>query len=261
MKFRVPILMYHHVEPKPLDPEPRFGESYLSRAELADQLDWLDDQGYNAITLEEALRRHATGTRRKHKSLVLTFDDGCRCFREHAVPELERRGMAATVFAVTDRVGGQNSWDLELGERLEHLMTAEELTDVGARGFEVGSHTQSHADLTKSGPQQLEREILASKEKLSALVGKSVETFCYPYARFSPAAVAVVRKAGYLGAVSVYGQSGASQNDLFALPRTVVRPGTSRLEFKLQATGWYGAWQRLPSLGILSQLRRRKKQR
>jgi len=38
-------------------------------------------------------------------AFVLTFDDGFRGVREHALPVLERLGWPFTVFLVSDRIG------------------------------------------------------------------------------------------------------------------------------------------------------------
>src|SRR5262249_41232416 len=49
---------------------------------------------------------------------AITFDDGWRDNAEYAVPELQRRGLAATIFVVTKRVGTPGAfWPDELCER------------------------------------------------------------------------------------------------------------------------------------------------
>lgn len=253
-RLRTPILMYHHVEPKPFEPRPRFSSSYVSRAEFSDHLDWLADKNFEVLSLTDALARADRGEPAA-RTAVLTFDDGCKCFLEHSVPELERRSMNATVFVVSGRLGADNAWDVTRGERTETLLSSEELQDLERRGFEIASHSRSHADLTGIRGEELALEAAGSKRDLDGVLQRPVETFCYPYGHFDSAAKLAVREAGYRAAVSVYGMAGVSAADPMALPRAVVRPGNSRLEFKLQATGWYGLWRRLPRLGILSQLR------
>ncbi len=257
-RLRSPVLMYHHVEPAPFDPTPHFAGSYVSRAEFSSHLDWLADRNFSVLSLADAIARNHRGEVSGGRSVVLTFDDGCKCFLEHAVPELERRHMCATVFVVSSQVGGHNVWDVARGERIEALLTTGELRDVASRGFEIGSHSRSHADLLGIDAAGLGREVSGSKKELETLLDRAVETFCYPYARFNGATAAAVRDAGYLAAVSAYGMPGVSTRNRFALPRAVVQPGSSLLEFRLQTTGWYGLWRRLPHLGVLSQLRKAK---
>lgn len=258
-RLREPVLMYHHVEPAPFYPTPRFAGSYLSLAEFSSHLDWLADRNFSVLSLADAIARNDRGEVSAGRSVVLTFDDGCKCFLEHIVPELERRQMSATVFVVPSQIGGSNAWDLSRGERIEGLLTTGELRDLASRGFEIGSHSRSHADLLGIDAASLSREVSGSKKELETLLDRTVETFCYPYARFDRVTAAAVRDAGYLAAVSAYGMPGVSTRSRFALPRAVVQPGSSRLEFRLQTTGWYRLWRRLPHLGVLSLLRKKAK--
>lgn len=253
-----PVLMYHHVEPAPLDPPARHPGSYLTPEGFAAQLDLLAGWGFATFTLAEAARRWHAGAPLPRRSVVLTFDDGCRCFRERALPEIVRRGMTATVFAVSGALGGTNSWDAGAGERREELLTAAELADLAGAGIEVGSHGATHADLSALPAGEAAREAAASRERLSAEIGRPVETFCYPYGRLSRAAREAVRSAGYSAAVAIHGHDGAAAGDPWALPRMIVGPGEGRFELWLKAAGLYPAWSRLPRLGVLSALRRRE---
>src|SRR6185369_12697931 len=124
-----PVLMLHHVEPGPLAPSALHPDSYLDRADFARFLDDLAARGYRTWTLAEAAARAAGGDPLPRRSVVLTFDDGCRCFAEQAFPELSRRGMTATLFAVSGELGGSNRWDRAMpagAEREETLLDAEE---------------------------------------------------------------------------------------------------------------------------------------
>ena len=86
----------------------------------------------------------------------LTFDDGYSEVLQHAVPVLKDHGFSATVFAVTGVLGGENVWDPPPRRK---LMTEEDLQDLAACGFEVGSHTVSHVRLAALDPGQLRSEV------------------------------------------------------------------------------------------------------
>jgi len=255
--FRVPVLMYHHVEPAPLTPPPRHPESYVTPAELATQLDLLERRRLVPLTLAEAAERALSRTL-PPRPVVLTFDDGCRCFAEHALPELSRRGVPATLFAVAGELGGSNRWDARGGERLEKLLDAEGLRRVAEGGVEVGCHGAHHADLSLPlAAEELAAETRGARAALEEALGQPVETFCYPYGRLSEAARRAVREAGFSAAVAIADHPGASAGDPWAVPRQPVRPGESGFELWLKARGFYPAWSRLPRLGLLSALRRR----
>ncbi len=255
MRAFPPVLMLHHVEPPPLDPPPLHRDSYLDRAELAALLDLLAGRGYRTLTLADAAARHLAGATPR-RAVVLTFDDGCRCFRDHAWPELAARGMTATLFAVAGELGGTNRWDAAAGERREALLGAADLARLADAGAEIGAHGFSHLELAALPAADLRRETAAAREALAAALGRPVLTFCYPYGRFDPSAREAVRAAGYLAAAGIHGHPGARSGDLHALPRMIVNPGESRFELLLKARGLYPLWSRLPRLGLLGALRR-----
>jgi peptidoglycan/xylan/chitin deacetylase (PgdA/CDA1 family) len=62
---------------------------------------------------------------------------------------------------------------------------------------EIGSHTLTHPDLTKITEEVAVNEIFRSKSILENLIDKEVQSFCYPYGRYNPSIVDIVRKAGY----------------------------------------------------------------
>ena len=243
--------MLHHVEPPPLDPPPLHPNSYLARDEFARLLDDLTERGYRTFTLAEAAERKLP-----RRSVVLTFDDGCRCFRDHAFPELAKRSMTATLFAVSGALGGTNEWDHAAGEREEELLGAEDLRRLSAAGIEIGSHGRHHRDLSLPlSDEELRDEVEGSRLDLEGLLGVPVRTFCYPYGRLNDRAREAARVAGYLAAVSIHGHEGARPGDPWALPRMIINPGESRFERRLKASGAYPLWSRLPRLGLLRALR------
>lgn len=251
------VLMLHHVEPLPLDPPALHANSYLDCNDFAAFLDDLASRRWQTVTLAEAVERR----RLPRRTVVLTFDDGCRCFRDHALPELQARGMTATLFAVSGELGGTNRWDQNpgdqtAGERREDLLDASGLRELAAAGIEIGSHSRHHRDLSACGDAELHEEIAGSKADLEAVLGAPVRTFCYPYGRLNERAAAAARAAGYLAAVSIHRHPGARSGDLWALPRMIVNPGESRFERRLKAGGLYPLWSRLPRLGLLGALRR-----
>jgi peptidoglycan/xylan/chitin deacetylase (PgdA/CDA1 family) len=250
--------MFHHVDNLPAEgPRPLHPDSYLGRAEFAALLDLLAAGGHRTWTLGDAAERVSRGEALPARSVVLTFDDGCRCFLDGALPALEARGMTATLFAVSGELGGANRWDVELGERREELLDATGLRQAAAAGIEIGAHGRRHLDLTAATDGDLTAETAGSRVDLETAVGTPVRTFCYPYGRVDERARAAVRSAGYLAAAGIRGHGVARAGDLAALPREIVNPGDSAFELRLKARGFYPLWSRLPRLGILAALRRR----
>ena len=103
---RLPILMYHGVVERPLVP---FCWHVLDLAAFAAQLEWVARR-YRVLPLGEALARLRGGSL-PPRSCALTFDDGYLNNREIALPVLQRLGLPATIFLVTDMLGtGRALW-------------------------------------------------------------------------------------------------------------------------------------------------------
>lgn len=256
-----PVLMLHHVEPAPLDPPARHPDSYVTPEELARHLALLAGWGFRTVPLAAAAAAWHAGRRLPAKTVVLTFDDACRCFAEHALPLLAAHGATATVFAVAGQLGGTNAWDAAAGERREELMDAAALAAVAAACCEVGSHGRSHRDLSRLDGDldgdDLTEEIAGSKRDLEEALGAPVGTLAWPYGRTSAAAREAARRAGYTAAVAIHDHPGAVPGDPWGVPRQPLRPGDGAFELWLKARGLYARWSRLPRLGLLAALRRR----
>src|SRR5207249_10551033 len=64
--------------------------------------------------------------------------------------------------------------DRDRGFRGLRTMTPEHLRDVLRRGFEIGSHSATHADFRGAPLESLEREIVSSKSQIEEASGVPV---------------------------------------------------------------------------------------
>ena len=104
----VPILCYHN-----LDRQAK-GRLVLAASSFEEQMRYLKREGYHVVSLKEFVEFMSFKRQLPRKSVVLTFDDGYRAFKEFAYPMLKELGYTATLFVYTDYVGaGKNafSWD------------------------------------------------------------------------------------------------------------------------------------------------------
>ncbi len=141
------------------------------------------------------------------KSVCLTFDDGYDCFHRNVVPALSSFGVKAIVFVITDFVGKTNSWDVRLSYKPFRHMDTRQIKDVTRLGFEVGSHSCSHKDLTRLSPPSLKRELTESKKYLEDITGGEVDAFSFPFGRYNRVTAEAALTAGYrrlfgLGSIS-----------------------------------------------------------
>ncbi|NIO05138.1 MAG: polysaccharide deacetylase family protein [Proteobacteria bacterium] len=190
----IPILTYH-----------RFAEDCNSPLCMPKrlfelQMRYLKENGYHVITPEELLAfleyRHGL----PKKSVMITMDDGYRSVYDIAYPILKEYGFTATLCIYTSFVGVSNI-----------AITWEQLREMKANGFTVGSHTVSHSDLTGSqeGETELafiariEEEIQGSKKIIDKKLGQDTSILAYPFGYYDQRSINVARQAGYKIAMSI----------------------------------------------------------
>lgn len=214
------MLMYHGVGPVPEDP---FG-LFVSPARFAQQMATLRMVGLRGVSLDElhdAEREGVAG------GLVgLTFDDGYRDIVSYAAPVLAEHGFRATLFVVSGLLEGENVWD---PPPRHPLVAADEVLALAAAGWEIGSHSVTHARSTELGEAELRREVGESRTALADLTGSEPRSYCYPYGAVDAAGVRAVREAGYQQACAVARVAGLP--DTFARPRVGVTERDQGIRF------------------------------
>jgi len=215
----VPILVYHHVVPGH-SPGPLFA----TPEGFEDQLKYLKDNGYQAISFHDLADSVEYGAALPDHPVILTFDDGWENQYAYAFPLLQKYGFTATFFVVTSYLDHQN------------FMTLDQLRTMLAAGMTIGDHTRSHPPLPSIGSgQRLGDEIAGSKAWLEQQLGIVVDAFAYPYGSYTPAVAAAVKAAGYRAARTVDGGTHITADNLETLPGMVFSAFISRNRVELAA--------------------------
>lgn len=180
----VPILEYHVLgRPKTEVPYP---ELYVPRADFRKQMDWLDRQGYEAVTLERVEDAWYRGGTLPAKPIVISFDDGYRPQYTFALPQLRKHGWPGLLNLKAE---GSDLYESNVKAMLQ-------------AGWELAAHTINHSDLTTLEGEALEEEVAGSRKILQREYHVPVKNFCYPAGRFNEAVIATVEAAGYEGATT-----------------------------------------------------------
>ncbi len=180
----VPILEYH-VLGRPPEGAP-YPELYVGRTDFTKQMNWLEEQGYQAVTLEQVQEAWYHGGKLPPKPIVISFDDGYRPQFTFALPTLREHGWP-----------GLLNLKAEGSELYESNVKA-----MIAAGWELAAHTIHHLDLTELGQAELEEEVAESRKILQREFKVPVNNFCYPAGRFDETVIEEVKRAGYTGATS-----------------------------------------------------------
>ena len=230
----IPILMYHRVADILPEKDLYRGMS-MSPEKFDAQMRYLSENGYRAASLSEVLQDQRSGTSSRRKSVVITFDDGYLDNYETAWPILKKYGLTATIFLVADRIGKNNDWDQHAEDPSTRLMKLSEIHEMKQGGIEFGSHTLSHAALTRVDKSEAWRQIHDSRLVLTESIGMPIRFFSYPYDLVDGEVLDMVVKSGYDGAC---GTSSLPYGP-FNLWRTECFGYDSMTTFKMKISGLY----------------------
>jgi peptidoglycan/xylan/chitin deacetylase (PgdA/CDA1 family) len=184
----VPILMYHVVQSPP--PGASNPQLFVSAGAFRAQIRRLARLGYHGVTLEQVFRywRHAEAL--PQHPVVVSFDDGYASQYTNAFPVLRSVHWPGVLDLAAHN------------EKVAGGMSVAKLRRLVAAGWEIDSHTINHVDVTTLDAAGLKREVAGSRLFIRRQLHVPVDFFCYPSGRFDAAAIAAVKRAGYLGATT-----------------------------------------------------------
>jgi peptidoglycan/xylan/chitin deacetylase (PgdA/CDA1 family) len=206
----VPVLCYHHFAE-------RCDSSLCTPTAVFDQhMKALKEEGYSVISTSELSEFLAFRRRIPKKAVVINLDDGYRSTYEIAYPILKKYGFTATLFIYTSFIGASNN-----------ALTWDQLKAMKADGFEVGSHSVNHVDLSKKldGESEKEylarvkRELMVSKQVLDDKLNQNTRYIAFPYGEFTPVLLKLCEETGYRVGFSVK----AGGNPFFSEPLSLKR--------------------------------------
>jgi peptidoglycan/xylan/chitin deacetylase (PgdA/CDA1 family) len=176
------------------------------------QLRLLVARGYRAAGFSDIV---AGGRfRRGRRGVAITFDDGLQSVVSRAVPILARHGLVGTVFLPTAHVGRARPVDWPvvgqwIGGPHEHElapMTWDDAARLVQAGWEVGSHTVTHPDLTVLDDAALREELVESRRECEDRLGVRCRSLAYPYGAVDRRVARAARRAGYDAAAALPGR-------------------------------------------------------
>jgi peptidoglycan/xylan/chitin deacetylase (PgdA/CDA1 family) len=227
MKPSIPILLYHHVS---LDRE-------ITPAGFDRQLRFLLDQGYRSLSMDELLDQVEGRRPLEDLSFAVTFDDGYRDVWAYAFPILQKLGVKATIYVVTERMeaGPTRSLRMALDTRSRErepggFLAWSEAREMAASGLvTIGSHTHTHRRFDrKQIYQNLEEELRFSKTLIEREVARPCHHLSWPWGDYDKAWWPLLKEIDYRSAVTT--RMGA--NTLGTLPYALKRFTVSREDLR-----------------------------
>ncbi|MEW6079437.1 MAG: polysaccharide deacetylase family protein [Thermodesulfobacteriota bacterium] len=212
------------------------------------QMSWLKDAGYQGVSFKHFISFVDKEGRLPEKTAVLTFDDGLKDFYTSAWPVLRRCGFSATVFVPTHYIGGKANWYAHYGLDPVPMLDWKEIRELTASGIDIQSHGCSHRPLTDLAPDELHREVIASKKVLEEGLGQPIDFFCCPQGAQNDEVAAAIRDAGYKAGIGGGDGLFRLKDDRYRLKRqlldyiAITDEKTARLSISACARGsfaWY----------------------
>ena len=121
----IPILMYHSIANMPKGTKMRSLHVHPKKFQF--QMRLLKLFGYKALSMSD-LKPYLIG-KKTGKVVGLTFDDGYKNNYVNALPILTKLGFSATLYAVSNNIGGVNNWDTSKGLPEKKIINEKELNE------------------------------------------------------------------------------------------------------------------------------------
>ncbi len=201
----IPVLMYHSIDYE------KNNELRIPKDKFREQMQYLKDNGFHPITLDELYSNIVFNTTLQDKPIVLTFDDGYSDNYTNAYPVLKEFGFKATVFVITGCIG------------TGPFLNADQLKEMDKNGVEIQSHTVTHKKpLSEMTAAEQKTELQDSKAALESLLGKKVDYFAYPWGKYNTDTLKLIQESGYKMAFTTAEGKADKSNGIYKLKRIYI---------------------------------------
>jgi peptidoglycan/xylan/chitin deacetylase (PgdA/CDA1 family) len=194
----------------------------VNTAEFQEMIAYLKQAGYNPVSQKQLFKALFQNEKLPEKAVMITFDDGYADNYSVAAPVLEKYGYPATFYIVTGSVGSAE------------YMSWEQIKDLDRRGMDIGSHSETHLDLTLLSAADLRSELSGSAAAITSQIGHPVYWLSFPGGSYDQDVLRFTAEAGYLLAVTTDPGEQQSSDSPYGLMRYRVRSDTGVEGFKEQ---------------------------
>lgn len=215
---------YHAVDDR--DPDNRF--LAVRTANLILQLNWLRENGYQPVSVDQILTARDGGPALPEKAVLLTFDDGFSSFAERVLPILRAYQWPAVFAPVGEWQRTPEGTEVDFGGlkvARSQFVTAEQLQEIVDSGLvELAAHTDNLHFGIQANPQgnllpaaatlhylpaeqryetqaEYALRIRNDVQRISALIqsysGRLPRVWVWPYGAASGSALSIIEDEGY----------------------------------------------------------------
>ena len=242
-------LAYHDVE----DEDPDQGFLSVRTDRLVDQLNWLRENGYQAVSVDQILAaRQPGGKPLPERAVLLTFDDGYRSFLTRVLPILKAYGWPAVLAPVGTWMDTPADRKVDFGGNMQprdRFLDWNDVREISRSGLvEIAAHTDASHYGALANPQgntepaaavrkydarngryeneagfeqRMGRDVAAISEKIRRATGKAPRVWVWPYGAEGGTTLRIAGEQGYQMALTL--EDGPSRvGRLMSTPRMLL---------------------------------------
>lgn len=198
----VPIILYHRIDTSPIN-----SQYYVPPEKFDEEMKLLHDWGYTTITIELLIKSINEGADLPPRPILITFDDGHLNNYTTAFPIMKKYGFTGVLYIVANYMGA------------DQYMNADQIKEMASAGWEVGSHSVNHLDLTSLDPERQRYEVVDSRTILEEKLGVPILTIAYPFGISNSGIIDYAHFAGYIGGMSLGFTYNQGLSNLYTLQR------------------------------------------
>jgi peptidoglycan/xylan/chitin deacetylase (PgdA/CDA1 family) len=202
----VPIILYHRIDTSPIN-----SQYYVPPEKFDEEMKLLHDWGYTTITTELLIKAINEGADLPPRPILITFDDGHLNNYTTAFPIMQKYGFTGVLYIVANYMGA------------DQYMNVDQIKEMASAGWEVGSHSVNHIDLTSLEPERQRYEVVESRAILEVKLGVPVLTIAYPFGVSNSSVIDYAHFAGYIGGMSLGYTHNQGNSNLYTLQRRDVQ--------------------------------------
>jgi peptidoglycan/xylan/chitin deacetylase (PgdA/CDA1 family) len=163
----IPVLVYHKIE------DPASYAIVVSPEEFEAQMDYLNKNGFNTITLQDYNNWRDGTFIMPEKAVILVFDDGFSTVYEIAKPIMDQYGFVGSVATVTRYASFSSD--------SSGYMKWAQIEELSNSGWDIESHGLTHSHLLTLNESEFRNELSSSKEIIANMTGKVPSSFVFPF--------------------------------------------------------------------------------
>jgi len=131
-----------------------------------------------------------------------TFTTLRNTIKENRLPYNETMEIVNQISTRLEENAGCRLTDIFEEDHFTAIMSWEDVKNASNQGIIIGSHTVDHVILDRVDTDSARNQLMTSKKAIEEQTGKPCLYFCYPNGNWDEAIVAMVKKTGFVAAVT-----------------------------------------------------------